>query len=83
MDLSTSKYWKYAGCFSSEPILVALAPTSLLMLSGRASGQVTIYITVAHYLYSLPLTLNNEKLSREIASWGLWQMVSRNEIGVR
>ena len=34
----TSWSKQYARCFSHEPSLVAFAPTSLLWLSGRASG---------------------------------------------
>ena len=38
--VSTFKSQQYAGCLSHEPSLVALAPTSLLQLSGRASELV-------------------------------------------
>ena len=35
------QFYQYAGCLSHEPCLVALAPMSLLQLSGRLTGLVT------------------------------------------
>ena len=37
---STFQSFQYAGCLSHEPSLMALAPTILLQLSGRASKLV-------------------------------------------
>ena len=55
---STFKSQQYAGCLSDEPSLMALAPTSLLQLSGRASelvigrSQVRLLIGALGFLFS-------------------------------